>query len=128
VGANAAPSSKDEPAPSPSTPIPRTQVPRIASGIPMASNRHVACQRRHDAQDRNDSGRSKASPTPINATITVSSVRCSMAAGFVVGSTSKPCGSGMDPMPKPTRTRTMGADSATRRSRMGRTTASVPRL
>ena len=94
----------------------------MASGMPMSSSRQVDIQARQVAHERSCSGRSRASPTPISATRTLNSVRCSVSARCSIGETRELPGS--SPIPAPTTTRTIGADSATRLRAVGSTTPS----
>ena len=94
------------------------------SGMATASSRQVGDQAAQVDRSRSRRGRSSARPTPISATITVSSVTCSMTARFSWGSSGIPSGSGVNPMTMPTATSTIGADSAHRLTSSGSTTAS----
>ena len=104
--------------------MPSTVMAAMVSGMAMASIRQVDPHFGQDAGRRSSSGRSRASPTPISATMTASSVTCSMSARFAVGSTGMPSGSGVMPIANPTAVSTIGAETAQRSSRAGSTTAS----
>ena len=93
------------------------------TGIATARSRQVADQLAQVSRRRRTRGRSRARPTPISATITVSSVTCSIVSRLACGSRGRPSGSGVRPSTSPTPTSTIGADSAHRLSRSGSTTA-----
>ena len=86
------------PRPAPRRPPTRAaQSRRCMSGMAMASSRHVRDHRRQLDSSRSLSGRSMASPTPISATSTTSSVTCSMTARLACGSSGRPSGRGREP-------------------------------
>ena len=122
VGASTAATSTAAGAASPITHQPSSAVAPMASGMPISSSRQVDAHARHVAQERRCRGRSSASPTPISATSTQNSVRCSVSARWSTGEMVELPGS--SPMPAPTTTSTMGADSATLLSAVGSTTPS----
>ena len=66
-------------------------------GIATTSSRQVGAQARHDDRLRGSSGRSSARPTPISATMTVSSVTCSITARLSWGSSGRPSGKRRQP-------------------------------
>ena len=96
VGASAAPSSSAAAGARPAHHQPSSATAAMVSGIAIASSRQV------DDQRRQPSGRSSFSPAPISATITPTSVRCSVIHGCASGSgTGRPRGSAKTSMPRP---------------------------
>jgi hypothetical protein len=102
---------------------PRNATPAMHSGIAMPSSRHVTSHRFHVVQRFGSRGRSSASPTPIRATSTQNSVRCSVNAWLSMGDADVPPGIGSSPIRAPASTSTMGGDNARRLVAFGRTTA-----
>ena len=122
VGARTAATSRAAAGARPITHQPSSAVAPMASGMPMSSRRQVEAHARQVAQERSCSGRSRARPTPISATSTLNSVRCSVSARWPTGEIVELPGS--IPIPAPTTTSTIGADSATLLRAVGSTTPS----
>ena len=99
VGASTAATSTAAAAARPITHQPSSAVAPMASGMPISSSRQVDIHARQVAQERSCSGRSRASPTPISATSTQNSVRCSVSARWSTGEIVELPGS--SPMPAP---------------------------
>jgi hypothetical protein len=97
----------------------------MESGIAMPSRRQAGDQVRQEESRRRSSGRSIARPTPINATITVSSVACSMRARLSWGPIGRSSGSGVSPISMPVPISSIGVVTGAPRSTAGSSTARI---